>query len=744
MGDAPNKADIRVADSVCLQGFALHQRGNLDAAAALYRKALQFQPAHFDATHLLGLVALNRNRTEMAATLFEKAIAINPGSYSAHLNYGIALAQLSRHGAALSSFKQALLLQPQAAEAYFNRANTLGQMGRPEEAILDYDRAIALNCGFVDALHNRARLSANLGRYQAAIADSDAILALQPDHFGALINRSAAHIALQQHGAALQDLQRAHELRPRSAQVFRRIGHVLLQQRRYDAAIKALDRALHADEQDADAHEFEARLDRASSLTGLSRHEEASEAYAILLAEAPHYPYMSGTAFHSRLNICDWEGYHEIVERLQERVQRDELVDHPFSFLAVTDSVAMQARCVRNFAAAQFGTLQGVRWRPRDRRRDGRLRIAYLSADFHEHATSQLAAGLFEAHDRTNFEVTAVSYGPDDGSPMRARIKSAFEHFLEVSGESDSAIAHRLLAGDIDIAIDLKGHTRDSRPGILASRPAALQVSYLGFPGGLSLEWIDYLIVDPVVIPETLTTHYPEAQLRLPVSYQANDARRPSPAEAPSRSFVGLPAEGFVFACFNAQYKLNPGIFSVWMRLLAAVHGSVLWLLASGIGVRERLRREATIRGIAPDRLVFAPRCDHVSHLARHRCADLFLDTFPVNAHTTASDALWMGLPVLTLAGEAFASRVAASLLVAMDVPELITTSIAEYEARGYALATQPRLLQAFRDRIAEARRSSSVFDSTRFCRNFERALQTIWERHTRREAPASVNLAQH
>jgi protein O-GlcNAc transferase len=351
---------------------------------------------------------------------------------------------------------------------------------------------------------------------------------------------------------------------------------------------------------------------------------------------------------------------------------------------------------------------------------------------------SQLAVGLFEAHDRKRFEVSAFSFGPDDGSALRHRVVGAFEHFYEVAGEPDHDVARRIKEVGIDILIDLKGYTFEARPGILAQRAAPLQVSFLGYPGTLGATWMDYLIADRVTVPQELRAHYAEALVLLPKSYLVSDSARPRPVPLP-RDAVGLPPATFVFACFNACYKLNPPLFEVWMRLLAAVPGSILWLRESTQEVCGRLRAEAAARGIAPERIAFAPRTEYAAHLARQSHADLFLDTFPYNAHTTASEALWMGLPVLTVAGESFASRVASSLLCALGVSELVTRNVAEYESRALELARDPARLAALRARILAARESSGVFDSADFCRSFERALESIWARHERGERPATL-----
>jgi predicted O-linked N-acetylglucosamine transferase (SPINDLY family) len=370
--------------------------------------------------------------------------------------------------------------------------------------------------------------------------------------------------------------------------------------------------------------------------------------------------------------------------------------------------------------------------------RHDKLRAAYLSADFHRHATAYLMAELFERHDRSRFEIIGVSFGVDDKSETRKRLVAAFDQFYDVRGKSDEEVAKLLHDLQVDIAIDLKGYTEDARPGILAFRPAPIQASYLGFPGTMGVEFIDYIIADKTVAPFEHQPFYMEKIVHLPDCYQVNDTKRKIAERTPTRQQAELPQQGFVFCCFNNNWKITPDVFGVWMRLLHAVEGSVLWLLGDNESTERNLRMEAQARGIDPVRIVFASRLPLDEHLARHRVADLFLDTLPYNAHTTASDALWAGLPVLTREGTAFAGRVAASLLHAIGLPELVTHSIEDYEALALRLARDPSLLQGYRNRLATNRLTHPLFDTERFRRHIEAAYLQMWEIWQRGEQPRS------
>jgi predicted O-linked N-acetylglucosamine transferase (SPINDLY family) len=371
-----------------------------------------------------------------------------------------------------------------------------------------------------------------------------------------------------------------------------------------------------------------------------------------------------------------------------------------------------------------------------------RIRVAYLSPDFRQHAVSNLTVELFEVHDRTAVEVIGVSFGADDGSALRQRVATACDRFIDVTGRSDTEITALLREMEIDIAVDLCGHTLNARTAVFAHRPAPIQVNYLGFPGPLGAPFIDYLLADAFLVPSEDQTHYVEQVVYLPDCYQVNDRQRVPAAQLPSRSAAGLPDHGFVFCCFNNSFKITPDVFELWMRLLHAVEGSVIWLLGGNAEVENNLRREAAARGVAPERLVFAPLAAQADHLARHVHADLFLDTAPYNAHTTASDALWMGVPVLTRMGGSFPSRVAASVLSAAGLPELITTSMADYRARALALARDPAALAALKAKIVDTRSAMPLFDTAAFTRHVEAAYTTMWQRVQRGEAPAGFAVA--
>ena len=456
----------------------------------------------------------------------------------------------------------------------------------------------------------------------------------------------------------------------------------------------------------------------------------------------PGDPGILEVILYEKQHMCDWTGFEELSGMQRRRVfERLARPSSPFSLLSIPSTRAEQLQSARNFAQFQLRAVARDRMEFKSSPRSGgKLRIGYLSSDFHEHATAYLMAELFELHDRSRFEVMAYSYGKDDGSPMRARLTRAFDRFTDVGPLSHAAAAAAIHADGTDILVDLKGYTQHARTGIVALRPAPVQVSYLGYPGTMGAEFIDYLIADRFVVPAEHAAEYSEQLVLLPGSYQVNDRMR-SIAATPPRRELGLPENGFVFCCFNQTYKIVPEMFTLWMRLLQAVPGSILWLLESNPWVGQNLSREARNRGIDPSRLVFAPKLPLDRHLGRMRAADLFLDTLPCNAHTTASDALWAGLPVLTSAGDTFASRVAGSLLSAVGMPELISGSMREYEDLALGLAREPARLVALRGKLARNRDSSPLFDAPAYVRNLESAYERMWQLFLSGQGPQAIDL---
>jgi protein O-GlcNAc transferase len=507
-------------------------------------------------------------------------------------------------------------------------------------------------------------------------------------------------------------------------------GNSFCELNRYRDALIAYDKALALNPDLA-----EAWFGSGNILVQLKDHDKALAAFERALALKPDLKYGKGDRLRAKLQLSNWINLDAEVSGLVSSVRANEPATAPFQFLAISSSAADQLQCTRRFMADQ-PSFPAV-WRGEIYSHD-RIRIGYFSADFCSHPVAQLAVGLFEAHDRSRFETIAISFGPDDGSDLRRRIKSAFEDFVDVRDMSDADIAALVRHREIDIVIDLTGLTRYNRFSVLSRRVAPVQVNFLGYPGTMGADCMDYIIADQTIIPEEHFRFYSEQVVWLPDTYQANDAKRHISEHRPTRVECGLPETAFVFCCFNNAYKITPQIFDIWMRLLAATTDSVLWLIGTNPTAERNLRREAERRGVAPDRLIFAPKMPLADHLARSAQADLFLDTMPYNAHTTGSDALWAGVPLLTCLGSTFASRVAASLVKAVGLDELVTNSLQDYKALALKLANDPPYLRGLRERLARNRTTDPLFDTARFARHIEAAYATMWRRYRNREPPQS------
>jgi protein O-GlcNAc transferase len=507
--------------------------------------------------------------------------------------------------------------------------------------------------------------------------------------------------------------------------------------KRHGEALASFDRALAIDPDDTDALNG-----RGNVLKEMRRFAEALASYEKAVALDPDHAYAFSGMADCALQLCDWVRQDALSAEVRRRAGAGKSIISPLVLLSYADDAALQLAGARRYAESRIAASPQPLWRG-DIWRNDRIRIAYVSADFGQHPVAQLTAELFERHDRSRFEVCGLSTGPDDGSALRARLVRAFDQFRDVRAMSDRDIANLLHEWHTDIVVDLTGYTLGCRPRILAHRASPIAVSYLGYPATMGVGFADYIIADRIIAPFDQQEFFAERIVQLPDCYQANESLRPSTAPTPTRREAGLPDSGFVFCCFNMHHKIAAPVFDVWMRLLGAVDGSVLWLSRADEAAAANLRHAAAARGIDPARLIFAPRAERFEdHLARHRVADLFLDTLPYNAHTTASDALRTGLPVLTCRGHSLVGRVAASLLEAVDLPELVTHSAAAYEALGLRLATDPAYLSELKTRLARNLPGAALFDADRFRRHIEAAYVTMWERWQRGEPPRGFAVA--
>ena len=672
------------------QAVALHQQGQLAQAKAIYTSLLEDDSAHADAWHLLGMVAYQEKNYTLASDLIQKAIAINPGMAGYYSNHGLVLRELGQFEMALASYEKSLSIRPGVAETYNNQGILYAGAQRYKEAIDCYDRAIAAKPDYAAAHYNRGNALFQIRQLPAAIASYDKAIRLKPDYHQAFDNRGIAFKETAQYAKALAD---------------------------HDQAIRIK------------SDYVEAHYNRALVLCDLKDLESAEVSFRQALSLNAGYPFLVGAHLHNAMQICSWQGLSASLQSLRDQVRGTLPAASPFVVTGVLDDPALHREVAQIYIQKRFPQNEAM-GTIKPSTAGQKMRIGYFSADFRNHAIAYLVAEMLEKHDKNSFEIYAFKLNPGPPDETSARIFAAVTQVIDVSDKSDRNAAQLSRALNIDIAIDLGGHTVDSRTGIFAHRCAPVQVNFLGFPGTLGASYYDYVIADATVIPEDQRQHYVEKVAYLPHCYQPNDGQRAISQRVFSRSEVGLPDDGFVFCCFNNAYKILPATFDGWMRILQAVEGSVLWLLDHNPVATRNLQREAQYRGIDANRLIFAPRMPLAEHLARHRLADLFIDTLPYNAHTTASDALWAGLPVLTCMGVSFAARVAGSLLRTIGLPELITDTQAEFEARAIRLAKDPSSLKAIRAKLLIQRETSPLFDAPLFARHIEAAYRTMQTRH--------------
>lgn len=634
-------------------------------------------------------------RPAEAAALCERLVRDDRGATAAWHVLGVSRLALGLTAQALDALDRALALDPARAGVLSARAAALVALERFEEGLPACAAALAADPDNPTVLNAQGVALRRLGRPDEALAAYDRALALSPGFFDALCNR----------GGALSDLGR------------------------FDQALSAHDQACAA----APSHP-QALANRAALLMLLGRPAEAARDLEHVVALDPRHPRALGDLLHARRQTCDWRDDAALLAAIRAELEAERQAMGPFAALSAFDDPALHRRAAR-LSAPPAGPSPS--WPPRPP--GVRIRVAYLSADLHDHATARLMAGLLEAHDRERFEILALSYGPDLGGALRDRIDATFERRIDVRRMSDAAVAALARDLGVDIVVDLKGYTQDGRPGILAHRAAPVQVSWLGYPGTLAAPYVDYAIADAVVLPPGAEADWSEAVVRLPL-YQPNDALTASEPTA-NRADAGLPGDAFVFACLNNPAKITPETFTAWMAILAGAPGAVLWLYEGSPGVAANLRGRAAEAGIEPNRLIFAAPAPHPDHLARQGLADLMLDTWPYGAHTTASDALRMGVPILTLPGESFASRVGASLLTALDLPDLIAPDVAAYVAAAVRLSADRRSLKALKVRLDQALRTSPVFDPVAFARHLEAAFEALHARAQAGLAPAGFDI---
>ena len=646
-----------------------------------------------------GLSAFQSGNLSEAEKIFKKLLRDHPGHPAVVGILGSVLAAAKKYGEAEPHLRSALSANPNSHATLYNFGLVLKGLKRPQDALACFERCIAISPNDAEVFNNRGTVRNDLRDYVGAIVDFDQAIVLQPGYSAAFCNK----------GKSLTELGR------------------------YEDALAAYEAAIRLK-----ADLLEGWIGLGDLLHKLKRHRQAADAFARAKELQPEYPFLKGILLHQRLLSCDWNGVDESIADIERDLLKGRLVAEPFGWQGVATTAKSNLLCARLYNREKFPASSAKAFVVK-KSTDGKIRVGYLSGEFRDQATSHLFTGVLEHHDRSRFEIYAFDNGWDDLSETRRRIDGAVHAVVNIREIDDERAVAAVRDRQIDILVNLNGYFGEGRTNVFAQRAAPIQVNYLGFPGTMGASYMDYIIADRRVIPEADRSCYEEKVVYLPNCYQANDRERRIADVAFSRDSLALPQQGFVFCCFNNNYKILPGMFDCWMRILARVPNSVLWLLADNPEAKANLTKEAAARGLGVERLVFADRMPSADHLARHRCADLFLDTLPYNAHTTASDALWAGLPVLTCVGKSFAGLVAASLLDNVDLPELITSSYGEYEERAVELATQPDRLAGLRQRLIANRLTARLFDTALFTTHLEQAYAVMNARHEAAKPPEGI-----
>lgn len=693
----------------------LYRQRRLDDAEKRLGQILQRNANHVDALHLLGVIALETGRAPQAAMLLGKAVKLNPRAAPLHDRLANALNDLGRREEALASWDKAIQIDPGFADAHVNRGSVLKALGRLEQAMAAFDLALVLAPNFAEAHHNRAVALSGLRDFDTALVSCERAIALAPGFPEAHFTRGTILAALRRDNDAVASFRQTIALKPDHAGAYYNIGTACLGSGRPHDAIEHFGKAIALKPDHADAYH-----NRGIALQDLGHYEEAIDSQKKALALRPNFDFLQGDLLQLQLMVCEWSGLQTSIAQLTGKLADGGRALPPFATLLTLHSPALQRKAAEIYAACKYppdNRLGPIVPKPRGEK----IRVGYFSPDFREHPVSYLMVGLFEHHDRTRFHTVGFAFGPETSDAMAARVARSVDEFIDVRQMPDHAVAQLARDMEIDIAVDIGGFTQHTRPGIFALRAAPVQVSYIGYLGTMGSDYIDYLIADPVMIPEGDRRHYAEKIVYLP-SFQSNTTDLPAPGTPISRAEAGLPENGFVFCCFNNNFKILPDVFAGWTRILTATPGSVLWLYIGSAVAARNIRAAAASGGVDPDRIVFAPHVARPAYLARLKLADLFLDTSPYNAGTTASDALWMGLPVLTRLGETFAGRMGASLLTAIGMPELIAASPADYETMAIELARDSARMVEIKRKLAANRATARLFDTPRFARDIEAA----------------------
>jgi tetratricopeptide (TPR) repeat protein len=704
--------------------IALFQNGDFQASKEILEKVLVSNPNHSQAHEFLAYIAGNTGQAELSQKHLIQACAQSDCSAFALYYLGSSYLELANYSQAAVYFEKALQKQENFFEALHDLGTTQAHLGLQEAALDSYTKALSLRQDSPELYFNLARLQDDYCHFEQALQYYNQSIELSPHFVEAIANKAITLKELKRYQEAFDAYDLAIQLQPNYAEAWSNKGLAFSDLRRYQEALECYEQAIKLKPNYLDAW-----VNKSAVLHALKRYTQAIEAYQQVIKLNPDTNCIYGSLVHAKSTICDWSNYDQDVKYINQMINDGISVIPPFAWLLLSNSEESNLKAAKLFTAHQYPERKNdIPFKSKGKSQ--KIKLGYYSHDFYNHATAFLMAEFFELHNKERFEIVAFSFSPNMHDEMQQRLVNAFDQFIDVNAMTDQQVAELSREMGIDIAIDLKGYTTNCRTGIFSYRAAPIQVNYLGYPASMGADYMDYLIADHIIIPKENQPFFTEKIAYLPNSYQVNDSKRKVSERIFTRAELGLPDNGFVYCCFNNNLKITQHVFDSWARILKQVPGSVLWLLEDNVLAKANLIQEAQSRGLSEDRIVFAGRLDLPEHLARHRLADLFIDTLPCNAHTTASDALWVGLPVLTTLGETFAGRVAASLLSAIDMPELITKNLDEYEALAIDLAGNPEKLKALKEKLKQKRFTTPLFNTQLSTNHIESAYIKMYERY--------------
>ena len=717
------------------EAISLFQKRKFEEAKNICEEILQIEPKNFDVMHFYGIISYQTGNYTLSAELINKAVRINSNNAEAYNNLGLAFTRINKFDSALESFNQAIKINSNFFEAYNNRGLIFIRLERFKDALESFIKAGEINPNYAEAYYNHGNLLFEIKKFDESLFSYNKAIKINPNYTEAYNNLGLAFTRINKFDSALESFNQAIKINSNFFEAYNNRGLIFLKLERFKDALDSFDKVVQINPNFAEAYKNKGLI-----FAELKNYNEAFDNFTQAYKINPNLDRLLGSLIFSKHCISEWKSFDEDLKDLSDKILKKYKCCSPFHSLRFFDSPELQKITAETYVKEKYSDKNDLI--PITKKKlNEKIRIGYYSADFRNHAASYLLANLFELHDKSKFELIAFYFGPEKKDEMYNRVSAAFDHFINVKSKSDDEIVKLSREFKIDIAIDLMTFTQHHRFGIFTKRCAPIQVGYLAYPGTSGASCVDYIIADKTLIPEKNQKYYTEKIIYLPDTYQVNDSKKKISDKIFTRQELNLPKDSFVFCCFNHSSKINPGIFNIWMNLLKSINNSVLWLVPQNEITAKNLKKEATIRNVNPDRIKFAQNIKMPEHLARHKAADLFVDTFPYNAHTTASDALWTGLPVLTLMGESFTSRVGGSLLNAIDLPELITHTKKDYQDKAIELASNKSFLNEIRNKLNKNRLTKPLFNTKLFTKNLEKAYLMIYEKYTQDKKPENIEI---